>query len=298
MKFVLALFGGSIGLISQPVVAQVKKPIVAVAEMSDQSGQDMARDVTSQIGSAISQSGRFTVVERKLGRLVGEQALAKDGLVTTNTPDQVGGFEGVDYLIYGTVYQPSVRYASNFGSSLISSLTTGGRGQSCYTGIGTIQVDLKIVEADTGIVKQTTRVDAQVQTQPYCNGVRPEVNKSMLVSAASTKVAAALVTSIYPIQVAAVQGDGQIVLNYGEGTFSLNEVLVVFQKGAEIKDPISGEVIGTDETRLGLIKVTELLPRLSKAVPLSGFTTAPPVGAVVRAATALDIKNWKKAKGK
>jgi hypothetical protein len=72
--------------------------------------------------------------------------------------------------------------------------------------------------------------------------------------------------------------------------------MTVFQTGAVIKDPATGEVIGKDESRLGFIQITDVQPRLSKAVPISAFAVTPPVGAIVRPATEEEKAMAKKGK--
>ncbi len=43
------------------------------------------------------------------------------------------------------------------------------------------------------------------------------------------------------------------------------QVYDVYVTGKEIKDPVSGEVLGHDENRVGRVTLTDLQPKLSKA---------------------------------
>jgi hypothetical protein len=107
--------------------------------------------------------------------------------------------------------------------------------------------------------------------------------------AAAERVATGLVTAIYPIQIAAVQGDGTMVLNYGEGTVQAGQVLGLFTKGQVIIDPATGEPLGNDEQRIGFIRVTEVTGRMSKAVAHTPFPATPAVGSIARFASASDL---------
>jgi curli biogenesis system outer membrane secretion channel CsgG len=74
--------------------------------VEDLANTGQAATFSTMIETAIASTNHFRVVEReRLGRLLGEQGRARAGIVTSrNVPHaRVGGFEGVDYLIYGTI---------------------------------------------------------------------------------------------------------------------------------------------------------------------------------------------------
>ena len=244
------------------------------------------------IETAITSSGKFRVIEReRVGKLVGEQARAKAGLVTSRTPGKIGGFAGADFLVYGSITNISTTKKSDFGANILGAMMSGSNGArpSCTNAVATVSVDIKITDADTGEVRYVNRIDQTLKSAAVCDG-NAQVNTGLLLRGAADKIAAGLVTTVYPIQIAAVQPDGVIVLNYGEGTLQANTVLGVFLKGEAIVDPANGEVIGNNETRLGLIRVTDVTGRFSKAVTASSFGTPPPVGAIVRVATPSDLQ--------
>lgn len=283
--------------ISGSAYAQSKRPIVAIYEMEDLSGNNLAQTFSTMIETAISSTNKFRVIERTgLNKLLREQAGAKTGLVTTNRPGKVGGFEGVDYLVYGTITTISSRTKSNLGASLLGGMLSNGKGQACANTVASLEADIKITDANTGEVRYVTRVSEVQQGSASC-GVAGQVDTAALLRMAADKIATGLVITIYPIQVAAVQPDGAFVLNYGEGAVAKGAVMTVFRKGEPIRDPATGEVIGNNETTLGLIEITDVQARFSKAIPLTDFGDAPPVGSIVRVATQGErSKNKKKRK--
>ncbi|HEX8444120.1 MAG TPA: CsgG/HfaB family protein [Allosphingosinicella sp.] len=265
--------------------AQTKKPIVAVIKIDDLAGTGQADTLSTMIETAVAGTNKFRLIEReRLGKLVGEQTRAKGGMVTTRTPGKVGGFEGVDFLIYGTITSISAQQKHDFGGTLLMGLMSGRdkQGPSCSNMVATLSLDVKITDADSGEIRYITRLNETQKSISSCGGPG-QIDATLLMRSAADKVASGLVTAIYPIQIAAVQGDGSLILNYGEGSLAPGAVMAVYTKGDIIRDPSSGEVIGNNETKLGLIRVSEVQPRMSKAVALSAFTNAPPVGAIVRA---------------
>lgn len=272
--------------------AKSGKPIVSIYEMDDPAGSGQADQFSRMIETAITATGKFRVIEReRLGKLVDEQAHAKSGLVTSRTPGKVGGFAGADFLIYGSITNISITKKQDFGATFFGGVLSGQNGAhpQCTNAIATLSIDVKITDADSGEVRYTNRIDETLKSAAVCDG-NAQVNTGLLLRSAADKVATGLVTTLYPIQIAAVQSDGTIVLNYGEGAVQPNAVMGVFSKGQPIIDPANGAVIGNDEVRLGLIRVTDVTARFSKAVPAGGLASPPPIGSIVRVATANDIQ--------
>lgn len=269
-------------------IAQKGKPIVAIYQMDDLANSGQAATFSAMIETAIASTSKFRVIEReRLNKLVGEQARAKAGLVTSRNGGKVGGFEGADFLIYGSITTISATNKADIGSTMLSGLFNKGQQANCNNAVVTLGVDIKITDADSGEVKYVTRITETQKSAAACDG-SAQVDLAVLLRSASEKVASGLVTAIYPIQIASVLGDGTVVLNYGEGTVLPGTLMAVYSKGAAIIDPATGESIGNDEVKLGFIRVSEVNGRISKAVPVSAFANALSIGAIVRPATQAD----------
>lgn len=272
--------------------AQTQKPVVAVIKIDDLTGGNRSDSLSSMIESSIAATGKFRLIERQqLGKLVGEQARARGGMVTTNSPRRVGGFEGIDYLVYGSITSLSAKAEANIGSSLLNSMLSGSNGsrQTCQNMIATLALDVKITDADTGEIKYVARINEKQKSAASCGG-DAQIDSTQLLRSAADRVAMGLLTSINPIQIAAVQADGMVVLNYGEGTVQPGSVYAVFAKGESIRDPSTGEVIGNDETLLGLIQVSAVTGRISKAQMLGAFAYKPAAGSIVRPVSEAEAK--------
>lgn len=292
----IRLFSVALLFVSTATFAQSKKPIVAIYSLEDLSGNDLSNQLTAMIETSISSTNKFRVMEReRLGNLVGEQNLAKGGMVTTNNPEKTGGFEGVDYLVYGTITSINVKSQSDFGANFFASALTGNNNAGCNNSVATMELDIKITDANSGEVRYVKRISEQVKSETNC-GERGSIDTGILLRTAADKVASGLVTTIYPIQVAMVQADGTLILNYGEGTLSVGQYLNIFSKGESIIDPATGDVLGSTETKLGIIKISEITGRMSKANYATKFDIAPAVGSIARPATDADIKTTGKNK--
>ena len=283
-----------VSLFAAPAAAQSNRPSVAVFQMEDLANTGAAATFSTMIETAIASTNRFRVIEReRLGRLLAEQGRARAGIVTSRNRGRVGGFEGVDFLIYGSITSVSAQARSDLGTALLGGVLSGLRGQNgnvpCANQQATLAVDIRITDADSGEIRHVSRISETQRAAAVCNGVS-QIDVPVLLRAASERIAGTLVTAIYPIQIAAVQPDGTLILNYGDGTLQAGNVMTVYARGQAIRDPATGNVIGNDETKLGWIRVNEVTGRMSRASVVGGFTTPPAVGAIVRPASQEDIQ--------
>jgi curli biogenesis system outer membrane secretion channel CsgG len=75
------------------------------------------------------------------------------------------------------------------------------------------------------------------------------------------KVAARVVDVLLPARVLAVR-DAQVTLNRGDGTgITVGQAWAVFAQGEALIDPDTGENLGSEEVRVGSIRITSVLPK-------------------------------------
>jgi curli biogenesis system outer membrane secretion channel CsgG len=297
-KFIAVLLSSAALLATTAEAAPQKdKPVVAVSQIDDIAHTGQANAFQQMIETAVASTGKFRVIERRVGGMLAEQQGAKAGLYTSNHPGKIGGFEGADYLIEASITTGQAQQKSNIGASigrsLLGNMLTGGHtAQNCSNTVAKLGVDVKITEADSGQIRYATRINEEQQAAATCGENAGQIDLAGLLRSAADKTAAGLLTSMYPIMIAAVQGDGTMVLNYGESAVQVGSVMAVRSKGAEIRDPATGEVLGNNETTLGLVRITEVEPRFSRAVAQSSFNVAPPVGSIVREATPQELAQF------
>ncbi|WP_343347802.1 CsgG/HfaB family protein [Sphingomicrobium sp. XHP0239] len=281
ITILFSAFFGMIAAAPEPAVAQSERPIVGVFKMEDLAGTGQSNTFSTMIETSIASTNKFRVMERaRLSRLMEEQARAQGGVVTSNSPDRMGGFEGIDYLIYGTITSVSSTSKTDVGASIVGGLL-GSRNSSCKKGTVRLEADIKITDANTGEVRYVTRIAETQEGNTVCDG-DSQYDVSALMRSAADNIATGLVTTIYPIQVAAVQSGGIVVLNYGEGAMRVGDTLSLYEQGEAILDPATGEVLASNETFLGTVEVTDVQARISKARMISAFAQSPRVGSIAR----------------
>ena len=272
------------------------KPVIAIGQLGvaaqniscegwDRSiydcNQYLAEGFRAMLETAIIKSGKMDVMEREqIDAVITEQALGEMGLTTAG--GQIGGLTGVDYYVYGTI--------TRFGASASGFEVSGGSGigrlanrrsrgllgsgvskSSVETEMG---VDLKVTDVATGHIVIADAVSSSVQqgSSFSIGGIRrgevsgdPFADVQEIVAA---RIAEAIVTSRIPIKVIQVQSDGTLILNYGEVFFAPGDRLAAFSVGEAIVDPDTGEVLGAEETPAGMVEITRVEPRFSRAIPV------------------------------
>jgi len=277
------------------------QPIVAVAQIDDNAGSGQSKTLTQMMLTAIAATQKFRVMERgQLDVLVQEQQRAKSGLVTSRNGGKVGGFQGADYLIYGTITTLSATKKSDFGATFGMALLSGDKQQqtNCYGGEVTLSLDIRITDGETGQIKYVKRLDEKKKAGTICGEGVPQVNATELFRSAADKVATGLVTTVYPMKVANAQSDGTLMLNYGEGSVKLNDLVAIFRTGEAVIDPDTGKQLGSSEQRIGVVQITDVQSSFSKARPAAGFETPAQARDIARMATDDDLSAYPKAKFK
>lgn len=275
------------------------QPTVAIVKIDDNAGSGQSNTLTQMMLTALASTQKFRVMEREqLDVLMQEQQRAKAGQVKSRNGGEMGGFEGADYLVYGTITTLSASKKSNFGATLGMSMLTGQGSQpaNCYSGEVTLSLDIRITEAATGQIKYVQRIDETKKAGTICGEGVPQTNATELFRSAADQVASGLVTTVYPIKVAAVQGDGSMTLNYGMGTLEVNDFVTVFRPGEAVIDPDTGKSLGSSEEFVGIAQVTDVQTSFSKARPIAGFDFPAAARDIVRASTQDDFARYPKSK--
>ncbi len=287
-KSIVVAFGLLAVLASSEALAA--KPRVAVIEFKDKTSHyswyragEAAQDM---LVTELVKSGKYRVIDREqLDAIMREKNLSLSGEVDPRTAVKAGKLLGVEYLITGALTELGVanRGARVPGAFGLPSVRVGSQKMDASIDARMINTTTgEIVWADTA--KETTS-DASVYVAGAGGGVddkrkldrvlRPVVVKlaeSMgKVEAATSGLGGSGDASGVAGKIAKVEGTS-VYLNVGaEAGIKEGDTFDVFRVGNVIKDPDTGEVLGSDETKVGQVKVTKVMgARLSTATIISG----------------------------
>jgi len=273
--------------------AQLKKRI-AVSRFDDRSGSGynhVGVGVSDMLTTALVKSGKFVVIERaEFDKVLEEQKLGQSGVVTPESAPKVGKALGVELLVIGSV--------SEFGTKQ----NTVSGGVSIFGGgitkkTARAAVDIRLVNTTTGEVvaaekeegsESTTGLSVRYEDMDFSDASNwndTDIGKACreAIDGAAKLIVDNMEKIPWSGKVLKVNTDGTLLMKPGsEGNVSVGDEFVVFREGEELKDPDTGASLGSEETKVGSIKVIEdaLKGKASKAKITDG--TDIKVGDIVR----------------
>ncbi len=278
LAFAVVLFG------PLPSAAQAKIRIAIWdfennSEMSYWFSNDLGKAARNQIDTAMSEnkvlSEKFSVVEReKLELVMKEQGLGSAGALDPQSAAKIGRILGIKYILTGGID----KFAINKTSGAIGRFGVGG---SMVTAEATI--NMRFIDTTTAERVVSVSGDGQVKKGGgFLKGTSlSRDNEWGIASEALEKAAAAIVAKLVdggylakigPGTGAASGLEGRIAkvdgtsawLNIGSSSgVKVGDKFVVFNVGAAIIDPDTGQALGASEKQTGTGQVTEVAERFA-----------------------------------
>lgn len=273
--------------------AQLKKRI-AVSRFEDRSGcgySHVGDGVADMLTTALVKSGKFVVIERQeFDKVLEEQKLGQSGIVTPESAPKVGKALGVELLIVGSV--------SEFGtkeSEISGGVSLFGGGITKKT--ARAAVDIRLVNTTTGEVmaaekeegsESTTGLNVRYADMDFSDASHwndTDIGKACreAVDGCVKLITENMDKIPWSGKVLKVNADGTLLMKPGsEGNVEIGDEFEIFREGEELKDPDTGASLGSEETKVGSIKVVEdaLKGKASKAKITDGKDIK--VGDIVR----------------
>ncbi|MBI5441300.1 MAG: hypothetical protein HY900_08835 [Deltaproteobacteria bacterium] len=290
MKKNLVVALGLLAALAFSAVAAAAKPRVAVIEFKDKtqhySWYHAGQAAQDMLVTELVKSGKYRVIEREqLAAIMQEKGLSLSGDIDPKTAVKAGKLLGVEYLVTGALTELGVadRGARVPGVFGMPSVRVGSQKMDASIDARMINTTTgEIVWADTA--KESTS-DAQVYVAGAGGGVEDKRKLDRVLRPVVVKLAESMGKASAPTsglggandasgvagKVAKVEG-GSVFLNVGaEAGIKEGDSFDVYRVGNVIKDPDTGEVLGSDELKVGRVKVTKVMgARLSTASIVSG----------------------------
>jgi hypothetical protein len=184
---------------------------------------------------------RFKVMERaQLDKILQEQSLGSSGVVDAATAAQIGKGIGVDAIIIG-----SVAAASS----------------------GSISIDARVIDTESAAIIVAEDVySGSSDAQSVKNAIENLSNK--------------IVEDLPLVEGYIIRIDGrEVILDIGRlGGLKRGMKCIIYKEGAEIKHPITGEVLGKETKILGEVLVKDAFDKYSVANTLDTDGTLLSIG--------------------
>ncbi|WP_159241148.1 CsgG/HfaB family protein [Zhongshania aliphaticivorans] len=225
------------------------------------SGSELAGLMTTAMEQELVQTRKFAVLSRdNLAEIGAELNLISSDATSREEKAKLGRMLGADFLLL-----PEIVSATGSTQSKTIKIT----GQTETWSAGSIVVSVKVIAVATGEVKYAEQYSSSTSSE----------NSRGLVANVAKKAVTDIVEKIYPKQIIKVSSSG-VIINAGGRSVSVGQRYNVFLPGEVLFDPYTGESLGSEETFVGAIAVSKVLPKMSHATKVSGGGFEP--GMIIR----------------
>ncbi len=262
------------------------KKMVAVAKFENKAnwrGQWSLDDgMTEQLTDALMQSGRFIVLERQdIGAVIQEQDFGASGRTTKEGGAQIGKINRAQILIKGAITEFEAN-ASGGGQGLaIKGFAIGGSSASAH-----IAVIIYLVDSTTGQVIESQRCEGKADSgglafsytdRDFAFGSsdfkKTPVGKAvqMAIDQAVNFISFRMSKMPWRGRIILVKENGDLYINAGaDAGIRQGDQFNVYKQGEALVDPDSGLDLGSEETKIGRVEVSQVKDKYSIAIAVNG----------------------------
>jgi curli biogenesis system outer membrane secretion channel CsgG len=266
--------------VSNHCFAASLKKVIAVSRFENKtnySGQiNLGDGMADQLADALMQSGKFVVVERQtLEDVIAEQDLAASGRFAKAKSAATGKLVPAQILIKGTITEFEAQSRQGGTGISFQGISLGSSKASAHVGL-----ILRIIDTTTGQILDSVRIEEKAEAGGMRIGLNikgvsfgtEDFKKTPLGKAVQIAIDKAVVQIAEKLDNLAFEGrivkvdGGLIYTNIGlRNGASVGDTFTVYALGEELVDPETGELLGSEKTKVGSIKLTSVQEKFSKA---------------------------------
>jgi curli biogenesis system outer membrane secretion channel CsgG len=230
--------------------------------------------LTEMLTSELFKTGRFIMVERSaLTDVVKEQELGQTGLVQKDTAVKVGELLGAQLLVAGAVTE----FEANAGGGG-AGIGAMGLNVGLRTNYAHVAVDIRLVDSATGQILKSQNADAKAQdtgiglmamkrglqfgSDAFVKTPMGQATREAILKAV-TFIVNEMEVVPWTARVVDVK-DQDVYVNAGTNVnLKPGTTLAAYVKGDELKDPATGASLGSKDTLVGTVILTQIQDKFS-----------------------------------
>ena len=241
-----------ISVVPYSVDAAAKK-VIAIMNVSNMSGVRGAEYVTNHFRESITgvlvQSGTFDVVERyQLDSVFQELAFHETGVIDAKTAIALGKKTGAEYTLIANLVELNAGVVDHFAYKALNGRAT---------------FNCKLIDNKTGLIKLSEMVKGSKSKHISDNSRTDQSEVKNLLSGAADECAekfANRISELGGVTASVMQvSSGKVYVNLGSDQGArVGGMYIAYREGKQLIDPGSGDVIGTTEENVAILKVEEV----------------------------------------
>ena len=267
-------------------VAGGLRKVVAASRFENRTsyrGQIAINDaMADQLTDALIQSGQFTVVERQTVRdVLGEQDFANSGRVAKAQTARTGKIVAAQILIKGTVTEYSGSSSKQGEGFRIGGIQLNNKSSEAHVGLM-----IRLIDSSSGEVLDSQRVEGKAKSKgkgfsanfgglgySKSGSESTPMGKATQVAIDNAVQAIADRLAKIPFQTRVIKNTGSdLVIAAGAKVGAqIGDQFTVYSLGEEFVDPYTGESLGSEETEVGVVKITQVKEKYSRAAAVGSL---------------------------
>ena len=250
------------------------------------SGENISSKFSDKLNAGFTQTNKFAVVDRAyMAEAAHERNLLISGDSSLEEKAKVGQALGADYILVGTISDLRLK---------VTEKTSPAIGSPIKEYDVDFVFEYRVVAAPTRLVKMADTITIRLKTEDVKKLVKEwkpnelDINEMLdnFLTNAASQVVTSVIDQLYPIRIASISSDGQIVINQGGKKLVRGMLLDVVRPGKEITDFDTKESLGNEEIFVATIQVQDVKANMSYATVLAGKASDLAEGLICRNKTA------------
>ncbi|WP_428354474.1 CsgG/HfaB family protein [Methyloprofundus sp.] len=228
------------------------------------------REFSNQLIQYLAKSRKFNMLTRtQIDKVIAENRLTESYWAAPGQSEIMGKLLVADYLVTGVINRFEV-------SAVRQNIAITG--ETLPRLVATFKSQFEVIQSSTGKIVLADQVIQKIRFDEIRREIPSSERrywtaadyKDLLFTKAATEVGNAILAGIYPIKVIKVSTTG-VILNRGKGVgLEVGKQCKVVNQGEAIVDADTGESLGGYEEQVGIIEVTSVEAKFTKAKIISG----------------------------
>ncbi|HIG64700.1 MAG TPA: hypothetical protein EYQ43_03875 [Methyloprofundus sp.] len=228
------------------------------------------REFSNQLIQFLAKSRKFNMLTRtQIDKVIAENRLTESYWAEPGQIESMGKLLVADYLVTGVI--------NRFEISAVSQ-NIAITGEVLPRLVATFKSQFQVIQSSTGKIVLADQVISRIRFDQLRREIPSSERrywtaadyKDLLFTKAATEVGNAILAEIYPIKVIKISST-KVILNRGKGVgLEVGKQCKVVHQGEAMVDVDTGESLGGYEEQVGIIEVTSVEGKFSKAEIISG----------------------------
>lgn len=229
-------------------------------------------EATKALISAFTATRKFSVLDREEQEAYDlEKALIDSQESSAYEQIKLKNVKGTDYVLTGKV--KDVKIWKDTETVELTGETVNIRGAK-------VTIEYKVLVFATRQVKFSSSVSVSLSGNEIKNTNCSDILSAVMKKAAQ-KISSDCIENIYPPRVVNVKGKS-VYINMGGESVKMGATYAIYAVGEDLIDPYTGESLGAEETRIGMLKITAVKPKYSVGEMIEGDISEVAVNQICR----------------